>query len=44
VDKLGKRNETVIAGTVAEVLEQALRMDASTGWDLLNEVLESTCK
>lgn len=37
---LGKRNEAVIAGTVAEVLTKTSRMGATTGWELLDEVLE----
>jgi len=41
---LGKRNENVIAGTVAEVLGKAARMDSSTGWDILNEILETACR
>ena len=43
-NKLGKRNEAVIASTVAEILGKAAKMDASTGWDVLNEVLESACR
>jgi hypothetical protein len=41
---LGKRNETVIAGTVAEVLTKAARMNATRGWDVLDEILEPICK
>jgi hypothetical protein len=43
-NKLGNRNEAVIASTVAEVLGKAAMMDVSTAWDVLNEVLESACR
>lgn len=43
-NKLGKKNEAVIAGTVIEVLQQALKADEATGWDHFNVVLESACK
>ena len=41
---MSKRNDAVIAGTVVEVLTKATKMDASTGWDILNEILESACR
>jgi hypothetical protein len=43
-NKLGKRNEDVIAETVVGVVKKATRMDATMGWDLLSEILEQACR
>ncbi|WP_445504797.1 hypothetical protein [Microvirga sp. G4-2] len=43
-NKLGQHNEAVIAGTIIEVLERALKADETTGWDHFNIVLEAACR